>query len=240
MKLNAIAFLCIHLLAVSKAHFVLQSPTSFGFNDALEGTGPCDSFDLKTHTSVTNWPIGGYPVQILTTHPQVLLEFRVALANNTDGWVNFIEPVKQTGVGTFCLPSVPGYKAWIGQDAVFEMVQFAPDGLNYQCAAIVFVAGDAAAVPSSCINSTGVGATDAGVTSAVPFGILLPSTMANSATSGITSMTGNMTATSSPTPTQSTAATTSKAASGATSRFEGWGKSGFVGLVMASLCMWMS
>ena len=132
MMFNAIAFLCIHSIALSKAHFVLQSPTSLGFNDAVEGTGPCDSFDIKSRGNVTNWPIGGYPVQILTTHPQVLLEFRAALLSNTDGWVNIIEPVEQTGVGTFCLPAVTGYEAWIGQDAVFEIVQFAPDGLNYQ------------------------------------------------------------------------------------------------------------
>lgn len=82
-----------HLAAVAQSHFVLESPTSLGYNDAKEATGPCDTFGLTARTNVTNWPLGGYPISLWTTHPKVTFVFRTALLSDTNSWVNFIPPI---------------------------------------------------------------------------------------------------------------------------------------------------
>jgi len=167
------------------AHFVLQVPTSLGFDDAKEGTAPCGNLDIKDRSKgVTEWPTGGYPIQIISTHPDAEWEIQAALLNDTGTFKKLVPRVRQKGLGTFCMPQVPGLAAWKGQDAVFQMIQHAVDGALYQvrepreavllppsssqrcapcsprsqCAAVKFVDGAAGAVPSSCKNSTDVSA----------------------------------------------------------------------------------
>jgi hypothetical protein len=132
MRLDSAYLLSSFLISSCWAHFVLQSPVSLGFNDGLETTGPCDGFDISSRTNVNKYPVGGYPIHVLTTHNSVVFKYSAALLNDTGTWVEIIPPVKQTGVGDFCLPSVPGYAPWIGLDAVLQIVQFAPDGILYQ------------------------------------------------------------------------------------------------------------
>jgi hypothetical protein len=98
----------------------------------MEGTGPCGSFDITNRDTVTNWPIGGYPVYMITTHPLVVLEFRAALVNDTSTWINLIPPINQYGLGYFCEPAMPGFAPWAGLPAVLQVAQYAPDGINYQ------------------------------------------------------------------------------------------------------------
>ncbi|KAF2243176.1 hypothetical protein BU26DRAFT_570570 [Trematosphaeria pertusa] len=120
----------ISFATIAHAHFVLQVPTSLGFDDAKETESPCGSFSATDRsTGVTNYPIAGAPVQMLTTH------------------------TSQTGVGTFCLPQVPVNAAWAGQDAILQVIQHGPDGTLFQCAAIKFVTGGAADVPGSCVST---------------------------------------------------------------------------------------
>ncbi|KAF2475595.1 uncharacterized protein BDR25DRAFT_340289 [Lindgomyces ingoldianus] len=151
--------LFVFIFLQADAHFVLQLPPSLGFNDVKEGEGPCGSFSINNRDKVTEWPVGGYPISLLTTHTKAKLTYWTALANSTDKLVDLIPQMNQMGVGDFCLPTVPGKKEWVGQDAVVQIVQEAADGSLYQCAAVKFTDGDAAAVPSSCKNSTGVQAT---------------------------------------------------------------------------------
>ncbi|KAK1763048.1 hypothetical protein QBC33DRAFT_460267 [Phialemonium atrogriseum] len=167
--------LSFHLLAFTTgalSHFVLQVPASIGFSDSLEGTGPCGSFDITSRTGESNWPVAGAPIQVITTHPHADWQIRAALLNDTSAFRNLVPNVSQGGIGTFCLPAVPGIAEWEGLEAVMQMTQHAVDGALYQCAAIKFVSGSAASVPGTCKNSTGITATfnpaDAGTSTTTP------------------------------------------------------------------------
>ena len=119
--------------AVTNAHFVLQIPTSIGYDDTLESTGPCGSFDPSDRSKgVTDWPIGGYPVSVLTTHTTVTWDFKASLLSDVGTWVPLTPVLDQTGVGFFCEPSIPGNPAWVGQQAVLQVTQHGPDGVLYQ------------------------------------------------------------------------------------------------------------
>ncbi|KAK3376454.1 hypothetical protein B0T24DRAFT_700017 [Lasiosphaeria ovina] len=146
------------LAALAEAHFVLQVPTSLGFSDVLEGTAPCGSFHISSRVGESSWPVAGAPFQLITTHPQSDWQIRAALLNDTANFQPLVPVVSQQGTGTFCLPAVPGIAAWEGQDAVLQAIQHSVDGELYQCAAIKFVSGSAAAAPQSCKNSTNVSA----------------------------------------------------------------------------------
>jgi hypothetical protein len=141
-RMAQLVWLLSILVVATSAHFVLQVPTSLGFNDALEATAPCDGFDIGDRSKgVTDWPVNGAPVQILTTHPDVQLEIKAALLSNTSSFKFLVPVVAQHGVGTFCIPSVPGIADWVGQQAVFQMIQHAPDGALYQVRAITLPPG---------------------------------------------------------------------------------------------------
>ncbi|KAH8650809.1 hypothetical protein BGZ60DRAFT_350022, partial [Tricladium varicosporioides] len=145
--------------ASSSAHFVLQIPTSLGFDDALETTGPCGSFTpTDRSTGVTSWPVEGSSIGVLTTHTQVTWNFKAALLSDPTNFVSLVHDVSQKGVGSVCFPSIPGNPSWVGQDAILQVIQNGVDGTLFQCAAIKFAAGGPASVPSSCTNSTGVSA----------------------------------------------------------------------------------
>ncbi|KAF2475594.1 uncharacterized protein BDR25DRAFT_254629 [Lindgomyces ingoldianus] len=149
--------------AIARAHFVLQVPTSLGFDDGKESESPCGSFSATDRsTGVTDFPIAGAPIQMLTTHTSVTWDFKAALLSSPTSFSAVLPVVQQTGVGTFCLPQVPGNAAWVGQDAILQVIQHSPDGTLYQCAAIKFVSGSAASIPGSCVNSTGVTASFVG------------------------------------------------------------------------------
>jgi hypothetical protein len=128
----------VALFAVARSHFVLWTPKSIGYNDATEATPPCDGFDIHARTPLIQWPVAGYPVALISTHTQVKWQLRVALLNNTDNWVDLIPDVSQTAVGNFCWPSIPGIMAWMGLDAVVQIIQTAPDGMLYQVSALSF------------------------------------------------------------------------------------------------------
>ncbi|KAH8655023.1 hypothetical protein BGZ60DRAFT_339493, partial [Tricladium varicosporioides] len=147
------------LAASTSAHFVLQIPTSLGFDDTIESTGPCGGFTATDRsTGVTSWPVGGSSISVLTTHTTATFSIKAALLSNPTNFVPLVNDISQKGVGTVCFPSIPGNSAWAGQDAVLQIIQNGADGILYQCAAIKFAAGGPASVPSGCTNSTGVSA----------------------------------------------------------------------------------
>ncbi|ORX98865.1 hypothetical protein BCR34DRAFT_576858 [Clohesyomyces aquaticus] len=165
-----------YLLSFTSAHFVLFDPVSLGYDDVNEVVGPCDGFNpTDRSTGVTDWPIGGAGFTILSTHPNVTWDINAALLSDPTNFVPLVPVLAQQGVGFFCEPQIPGNPAWVGQDAILQLIQHAPDGLLYQvlqmlhrcvlcnftdyapkCAAIRFVAGGPAAPPASCTNDTGV------------------------------------------------------------------------------------
>ncbi|EGX45652.1 hypothetical protein TWF173_000875 [Orbilia oligospora] len=153
MNLSNFPFL-LALIPFTAAHFVLQVPTSLGFNDINEVEAPCGGFDITSRSTVTDWPIAGYPIGVVSTHPNALWQIRAALLEKPDEFVDLLPNIRQDGMGNFCLGTVPGYADWIGKDAVLQVVQTAVDGMLYQCAAIKFVEGAAAAVPGNCRNGS--------------------------------------------------------------------------------------
>jgi hypothetical protein len=120
------------LIPASNGHFVLNVPTSLGFEDIKEGQGPCGGFDIKGREAVTEFPLGGQPFAMLSTHNTALWRFRAALLNDTETWVDLLPPVAQEGLGNFCLPTVPGVQRWVGMDAVVQVTQDAVDGTLFQ------------------------------------------------------------------------------------------------------------
>ncbi|KAH8650812.1 hypothetical protein BGZ60DRAFT_388634 [Tricladium varicosporioides] len=146
------------LISMGSSHFVLQIPTSIGYNDALEGTAPCGSFSATDRSKgVTNWQVAGAAISVITTHTSVTWDFKAALVSSPTTWVLLTPVLTQTGVGFFCEPKIPGLTAWIGQPAILQVTQHGVDCALYQCAAIQFVAGTGT-TPSGCTNSSGIAA----------------------------------------------------------------------------------
>ena len=128
-----LSFLIILALALpfSLAHFVIVSPKSIGFVDTDEGIGPCGGIPISTRTPLTTWPVAGYPVAIISTHPNAVWQFRAALLNSTDTFVYATPPLYQASLGVFCF-TIPGPKEWIGLDGVVQIIQNAVDGSLFQ------------------------------------------------------------------------------------------------------------
>ncbi|EPS37516.1 hypothetical protein H072_8798 [Dactylellina haptotyla CBS 200.50] len=167
------------LFSLVSGHFFLQSPPSIGFDDEKLIESPCGGFSPTDRSGgVTNWPVAGYPFSVITTHLNVVWTFKAALLSDPTNFVDIYPNVHQTGVSEFCLPALPGIEAWVGQDAVFQAIQQAPDGFLHQCSAIKFVTGGPASPGSSCSNSTTVTATTVAGTGPKP-----PSTQGSSSSS---------------------------------------------------------
>lgn len=132
----AMMLLLVALAALSSAHFVLELPTSVGFEDVKAGTPPCGGFDITTRSTVTEWPIAGAPLKVISTHPRSEFTIQAALLPNTTGdspdFVKLVPIVRQGGLGALCLTAVPGLAAWEGKDAVLQVIQAATDGQNFQ------------------------------------------------------------------------------------------------------------
>lgn len=120
------------LCTITNAHFVLDIPTSLGFDDELEDVAPCGGFDPHTRTNITNFFTKGSPVSVLTTHLSVTFEFNAAIASNLNHWVPLTRVLNQTGVGEFCEPQIPAITSWAGKQAVLQVIQHGPDGTLYQ------------------------------------------------------------------------------------------------------------
>ncbi|KAK1749466.1 hypothetical protein QBC47DRAFT_274093, partial [Echria macrotheca] len=148
--------LCLALPAAS-AHFVLNYPTSIGFDDEKMAEGPCGSFDATDRSKgVTKWSVGGSNIAVLSTHGRVTWEFNVALASDPTKFLPLVQEFGQSGAGYICFKGVPGFASWVGQPVVLQVVQHGHDGLLYQCAAIEFVPGGPDPAQDSCTNSNGV------------------------------------------------------------------------------------
>ncbi|KAK3938583.1 hypothetical protein QBC46DRAFT_220684, partial [Diplogelasinospora grovesii] len=179
--------LALAVVPLVAGHFVLQVPTSIGFDDVKEGTAPCGGFDITSRTGVSEWPVAGAPIQIISTHPQAEWEIKAALLNDTFRYL--LPKISQQGLGEFCLPSVPGIKEWEGLDGVMQMIQHAVDGALYQCAAIKFVGGAAASVPDSCKNASSIVAsfepgTDTGTLATVSTGMSMTASATTTGAAG--------------------------------------------------------
>ncbi|KAK0622626.1 hypothetical protein B0T14DRAFT_408767, partial [Immersiella caudata] len=139
------------------AHFVLETPTSLGFNDEKLGESPCGSFDPTDRSKgVAKWSVGGGNVGVISTHGSVTWQINAALVSEPTKWLPLVREFAQTGVGNVCIQRVPGFSAWIGQPVVVQIIQHGHDGVLHQCAAIEFIAGGPDPVPADCKNSNSV------------------------------------------------------------------------------------
>ncbi|KAK0713316.1 hypothetical protein B0T26DRAFT_857906 [Lasiosphaeria miniovina] len=146
------------VITLGACHYVLQFPISVGYTDSTEATAPCGGYSATSRTTVTDWPLGGLAIAVITTHSSVTWEYKVALLSSPTVFVSLTPVLTQTGVGHFCEPVMPGYSPWLNQDAILQVIQHAPDGALYQCEAIKFVSGAAATPPASCYNSSVISA----------------------------------------------------------------------------------
>jgi len=159
-SVTAVAFLALAMISPSAAHFMLNYPPTIGFDDSLEGTPPCGSFTVMFSTdNVTDFHVGGNAIAVTSIHPQATWLFRATLdLNATTNWTSLLPAIQQTGLGDYCEPDVTVPSSWAGQKGVIGVVQDAPDGILFQCAAVNFVAGNQAP-PDICKNVTGLSAT---------------------------------------------------------------------------------
>lgn len=127
------------MAGLASGHWVLQSPPSLGFNDATEGQAPCGGSDPTSRDKVTEWPSGGVPVSILSTHPTASWNFRAFPVGNVDQAVDMQPNVSQTGLGNLCFSAVPAPSSMVGMDAVVQIIQTAPDGALFQASHITKV-----------------------------------------------------------------------------------------------------
>ncbi|TGO17870.1 hypothetical protein BTUL_0014g00650 [Botrytis tulipae] len=180
------------------AHFLLNYPLSYGFDDDTEGTAPCGGFNVGFDHNITAFHVDGDSIAMTSTHPTTTWLFRAMLGNDTAAanWTNLIPSVQQTGLGAFCEPTVTVPSTFAGSMGVVNVVADGPDGLLYQCAPVSFLAGPATATPTACKNATGVSASYA-------------------ADTALSSLPASATATASASGTSGTAAATSSSAAGA-------------------------
>jgi len=133
MKLSQIFLSAGALFSVSTAHFILNIPTSLGFDDDNEGVAPCGGFNIRNRNTVTNWKVKGDTIAVLTTHEESTWEYRVALLSNLHHWVHLTPTLNQTGEGDFCEPTIPGIGgSWLNKPAVLQVIQHGDDGALYQ------------------------------------------------------------------------------------------------------------
>lgn len=134
------------LATTATAHIVLNLPTSFGFDDDKETTGPCGSFNPMNRTTVTQWPINGGAVAVLQADKSANLTFNFLMAASTSN-VMIVPAMKinVAGTGDVCMPvvappasitSMSGMST-VGMPAVLQVVGETDDGKLYQvCAAV--------------------------------------------------------------------------------------------------------
>lgn len=157
VKLSVLAHCVIAtFIGQSTGHFLLDYPPGVGFDDDLEGNAPCGGFPVDfSKNNVTDFHVGGDVLAMQSIHPQATWLFRATLDTTASGnWTNLMPAVLQTGLGDFCEPDVVIPAAWAGAKGVIGIVQDAPDGILYQCAAVNFVNGTGA-TQSTCKNVTG-------------------------------------------------------------------------------------
>lgn len=121
------------LLPTTFAHFVLNYPTSLGFDDDRESIGPCGGYDIVFGANDTNVTVESFAIASRSTHPQANWLFRATLSTAEPfNWTNLLPVVQQSGLGDFCIPSFSAPSSFVGQRGVLQIVQSAVDGNLYQ------------------------------------------------------------------------------------------------------------
>ncbi|KUJ22026.1 uncharacterized protein LY89DRAFT_681363 [Mollisia scopiformis] len=143
------------------AHFLLHYPSTIGFDDDAEVDAPCGSFTVDFSTdNVTDFHVDNDVIAVESIHPQATWLFRATLDTTaSSNWTSLVPAVLQTALGAYCETGINVPSSWAGSKGVIGVVQDAPDGILYQCAAVNFVTGSSNSTPSVCTNVTGLTAT---------------------------------------------------------------------------------
>ncbi|KAI1502396.1 hypothetical protein F5X99DRAFT_408126 [Biscogniauxia marginata] len=137
------------------ATFTLKFPPAVGTNIDTQHASPCGGFSVIEDSNSTDWPTGGRDVGVVNVNDSSsIFSLKVAPLSDPSNFVVLYPDITSNIKGDICWPRIRG-KAdaeWIGQKAIFQLSQYAGNGVhNFQCAAVRFVDGDQAA--SECRQS---------------------------------------------------------------------------------------
>jgi hypothetical protein len=133
--LQSLASATLLFLSVANAHFNLNAPPSFGFDENKEDSAPCGGFtpNFDDKSKVSDFHVGGEPIGVKLGHTQANWLYRATLGgSDSKNWTQLFPIVQQSGLGFFCEPSVTAPEAWVGKQGILSVVADAPDGLLYQ------------------------------------------------------------------------------------------------------------
>lgn len=101
------SLLALALAPVALAHFNLKYPSSRGFDEDKEPTGPCGGFDTVS-SQRTDFPISGGPIQLDLGHLQTNIAVYLAVGDNPGDGFNVMlhDQFQVSGLGNFCLGNV--------------------------------------------------------------------------------------------------------------------------------------
>lgn len=129
------AILLVIALAASpgSAHFLLRLPPSMGYLLDTTGVAPCGGFSFSGNLTGNNYPVKGYPFAATSTVHNVTYTVKVRLLKDPqDTFHEILPPVFVNHYGTFCLPSVPVNRSWIGEPAEYHVVSNDVTSTTYQ------------------------------------------------------------------------------------------------------------
>ncbi|KAI1640085.1 hypothetical protein F4809DRAFT_638006 [Biscogniauxia mediterranea] len=137
------------------ATFALDIPQTVGTNLDTEHMSPCGGFNVTEDSAFMDWPTGGHDVRVVgVSDSSSVFSLKVALLSDPSNFVTLYPDITTASKGELCWSRIYG-KAdteWMGQRAIFQVSQYAGNGLyNFQCAAVRFIEGDQA--PSECQHS---------------------------------------------------------------------------------------
>ena len=133
MHFATISYLLVLFSSIVRCHFVLNYPTSLGFDDENESDGPCGGVDIVFASNDTTVQVDGFAIAMMSTHPASEFLLRATLSKAAPfNWTNLLPVVSETGIGDFCLPSLSAPDSFIGRQGLLQVVQDGPDGLLYQ------------------------------------------------------------------------------------------------------------
>lgn len=101
------SLLTLALAPLATAHFLMQYPTSRGFDEDIMPEFPCGGMSQSSNR--TQLPISGsFPLALKMGHSQTAVEVLLALGSNPgDNYnVTLVHTFQVVGLGEFCLPHV--------------------------------------------------------------------------------------------------------------------------------------
>ncbi|CAD6889790.1 unnamed protein product [Tilletia controversa] len=163
-RFSSIAVLLATAASLVNAHFTLDSPQSFGFDEDKEGQVPCGGYTIQGATR-SPWYYKNGPIQLDSHHDTATVNIRISYVDNPTKAEDFTalpalkENLALTGQGEFCFhadatksPPTSGQALAAGTNATL-LIEFISTvhGALYQCAAVTFV-DDAAAGAGANLN----------------------------------------------------------------------------------------